>query len=212
MYETLINESSAPLFVREEKAITETSKVKRMKRKNSHSALPHKQSNRNPWKGLVAGVVGGVVASWTMDRFQYWWLSFGGADELQLQQAPSAEGNQEEPATVKTASAISEAVLRHSLTVKEKEIAGALVHYAVGTTAGAVYGVAAEYEPDVTNLAGIPFGAAFWMVVDEGALPLLGLAKGPTAYPISTHAYALASHLVFGLTAEVVRSTVRRAL
>ena len=122
------------------------------------------------------------------------------------------EADQEEPATVKTASAISEGVFGHSLTVKEKEITGALVHYAVGTTADALYGVAAEYEPDVTTLAGIPFGAAFWMVVDEGALPLLGLAKGPTAYPISTHAYALVSHLVFGLTAEVVCSAERRAL
>jgi uncharacterized membrane protein YagU involved in acid resistance len=113
---------------------------------------------------------------------------------------------------VRAASAFSEVVFAHSLTAKEKEIAGPIVHYAVGTTAGAVYGLAAEYEPDVTTLAGIPFGAAFWMVVDEGALPLLGLTKGPTAYPISIHAYALASHLVFGLTAEVVRSTVRRAL
>ena len=147
-----------------------------------------------------------------MDRFQYWWLSFGAGDELQLQQTPSEEDGPEEPATVKTASAISEGVFGHNLTVKEKEIAGPLVHYAVGTSAGAVYGVAAEYEPKVTTLAGIPFGAAFWMVVDEGALPLLGLTKGPNAYPISTHAYALASHLVFGLTAEVVRSTVRRAL
>ena len=113
---------------------------------------------------------------------------------------------------MKTASAISEGVFGHSLTAREKEIAGPIVHYAVGTTAGAAYGLAAEYEPDVTNLAGLPFGAAFWMVVDEGALPLLGLAKGPTAYPTSIHAYALVSHLVFGLTAEVVRSTVRRAL
>ena len=170
------------------------------------------QSTRSAWKGLAAGVVGGLVASWAMDRFQYWWLSFGGGDELQLQQTPSEEGNRDEPATVKTASAFSEGVFGHSLTVKEKEIAGPVVHYAVGTTAGAVYGVAAEYEPDVTTLAGIPFGAAFWMVVDEAALPLLGLAKGPTAYPISTHAYALASHLVFGLAAEVVRRAVRRAL
>jgi hypothetical protein len=118
----------------------------------------NKQSNRNAWKGLVAGVVGGVVASWTMDRFQYWWLSFGGGDERELQQAPSEEGNREEPATVKTASAISEGVFGHSLTAREKEIAGPIVHYAVGTTAGAVYGLAAEYEPDVTTLAGIPFG------------------------------------------------------
>lgn len=83
---------------------------------------------------------------------------------------------------------ISEGVFGHSLTVKEKEIAGPAVHYAVGTTAGAVYGVAAEYEPNVTRLGGIQFGATFWMVVDEGAVPLLGLAKGPTAYPISNHA------------------------
>lgn len=170
----------------------------------------NKQSTRSAWKGLAAGVVGGVVASWAMDRFQYWWLSFGRGDELQLQHAPSDHG--EEPATVKTASAISEAVFGHSLTDREREIAGPIVHYAVGTTAGAVYGLAAEYEPDVTTLAGIPFGAAFCIVVDEGVLPLLGLAKGPTAYPISTHAYALASHLVFGLTAEVVRRAVRRAL
>jgi len=170
------------------------------------------QRNSSPWKGLVAGVIGGLVASWAMDRFQYWWLSFGERDELRLQQTPIAENHQNEPATVKTASLISEGVFGHSLTDREKEIAGALVHYSVGTSAGAVYGLAAECEPRVTKLAGIPFGAAFWLVVDEGALPVLGLAKGPNAYPISTHAYALASHLVFGLTAEVVRSSVRRAL
>lgn len=170
------------------------------------------RKKRSAWKGLAAGVVGGVVASWAMDRFQYWWLSFGGRDELQLQQVSADEGNRDEPATVKTASAISKRVFGHNLTVKEKELAGPLVHYAVGTTAGAVYGLAAEYEPAVTTVAGIPFGVTFWVVVDEGALPLLGLAQGPTAYPLSTHVYALASHLVFGLTTEVVRSAVRRAL
>lgn len=169
------------------------------------------QSNHSGWKGLAAGIVAGLVASWAMDRFQYWWLSFGRDDEQRLQQSPNQEANQEEPATVKTASAIS-GIFAHRLTDREKQIAGPIVHYVVGTTAGAAYGVAAECEPDVTTLAGIPFGAAFWLVVDEGALPLLGLAKGPTAYPTSTHVYALASHLVFGVTAEIVRNAVRRAL
>jgi putative membrane protein len=179
---------------------------------NSNRPLEMKNQNKHsPWKGLVAGVIGGLVASWAMDRFQYWWLSFGESDELRLQQTLGAN-NQDEPATVKTASAISERVLGHRLTDREKEITGALVHYSVGTTAGAVYGLAAECEPRVTKFAGLPFGATFWLVVDEGTLPLLGLAKGPNAYPISTHVYALASHLVFGLTAEVVRSSVRRAL
>ncbi len=167
------------------------------------------QSKRKAWKGLVAGVAGGIVASWVMDRFQYWWLSFAQGSESDVpQQAPNEEPT--EPATVKAASAISEGVFGHSLTAREKEIAGPTVHYAVGTSAGALYGLVAEYHPEVTTLAGIPFGAAFWMIVDEGSLPLLGLAKKPTAYPVATHVYALASHLVFGLTAEVVRSTVRR--
>jgi putative membrane protein len=171
------------------------------------------KSTGNSWKGMLAGLVGGVVASWTMDRFQYWWLSFGKSARRKLpEQAPTQEVVQQEPATVKAASAISERVFSHSLTAREKEIAGPVVHYAVGSTAGALYGLAAEYEPDVTTMTGIPFGVAFWAIVDEGSLPLLGLAKGPTAYPIATHAYALASHIVFGLTAEVVRSTVRRTL
>lgn len=42
------------------------------------------QNHRSAWKGLAAGIVGGIVASWAMDRFQYWWLSFGSDDERQL--------------------------------------------------------------------------------------------------------------------------------
>jgi hypothetical protein len=71
---------------------------------------------------------------------------------------------------------------------------------------------AAELAPKVTTGSGLPFGGVFWLVVDEGAVPLLGLSKGPTAYPLSTHAYALSSHFVYGLTAEVVRRAVRKAM
>jgi len=40
----------------------------------------------------------------------------------------------------------------------------------------------------------------------------LGLKKPPTEYPLSEHAYALASHLVYGLTTEMVRGAVRNVL
>ena len=70
----------------------------------------------------------------------------------------------------------------------------------------------AEVAPQVTAGAGLPFGAVFWAVADEVGVPLLGLAKGPTAYPVSTHVYALASHLVYGVTAEVSRRAVRQVL
>jgi putative membrane protein len=52
----------------------------------------------------------------------------------------------------------------------------------------------------------------FWLVVDETAVPVLGLSKPPTDYPASTHVYALASHLVYGLTAELVRRSLRKVM
>jgi uncharacterized membrane protein YagU involved in acid resistance len=98
------------------------------------------------------------------------------------------------------------------LTQSEKRIAGPAVHYILGTGVGGLYGAAAEIAPKVTAGKGLPIGAVFWLVVDEGAVPLLGLSKVPTAYPLSTHAYALSSHFVYGFTAEVVRRAVRKAM
>jgi len=40
----------------------------------------------------------------------------------------------------------------------------------------------------------------------------MSLSKPARDYPLSTHAYAIASHLVYGVTTEMVRREVRRAL
>jgi putative membrane protein len=77
---------------------------------------------------------------------------------------------------------------------------------------GGVYGIAAEVAPEASAALGLPFGAVFWLAADEVAVLLLGLAKPPSEYPLATHAYSLASHLVYGLTAEAVRRVVRKAL
>ncbi len=58
----------------------------------------------------------------------------------------------------------------------------------------------------------MPFGAALWLGADEVAVPLFGLSGPPFAYPASTHASALAAHLVYGATADLVRRAVRAAL
>ncbi len=155
----------------------------------------------------------GTTSILTMNRFQDVWSKLAAANE----RSPEArvEGAGSEPVddtTIKTASAISEGLFHHTLTGDEKKLGGTLVHYSLGTGVGGLYGAAAEFAPEVTTGVGLPFGVVFWLVVDEGAVPLLGLAKGPAEYPLSAHAYALASHLVFGVTAEFVRRTVRRAL
>jgi len=135
-----------------------------------------------------------------------------------MQPSNGSTGNQSEDmkeqddATVETAKVISEKIFGHELQENEKKPAGAAVHYAFGAATGGLYGALAEVAPQVTTAAGLPFGAAFWLIADETAVPLLGLSKGPTAYPVSTHVYSFASHLVYGVTAELSRRALRQVL
>lgn len=181
------------------------------------SQMGEKQSKPNIWRGIVVGLVAGLAASWTMNRFQDVWIAVtpsndpGENENLSTRNQPTEdEAAAEDNATVKAASAISEGLFEHKLTRGEKKIAGPLVHYFVGATSGIVYGLASEVLPEVTAGFGLPYGTVFWLVVDEGGVSLLRLSKPPTAYPLSTHIYALASHLVFGATAEGVRRLLRR--
>ena len=169
------------------------------------------QRKPNIWKGILVGLIAGLVASWTMNRFQDVWIAASGspnADKKDKEQGSEDEESQDDT-TVRAASAISEGLFDHKLTPSEKKIAGPAVHYSVGAAGGMVYGVASEFLPRVTTGFGLTYGTAFWLVVDEGAVPSLGLSKSPTEYPLSTHVYALASHLVFGATAEGVRRLLR---
>lgn len=119
---------------------------------------------------------------------------------------------EQDDAPERLANAISVGVFRHELTRSEKDTAGTILHYAYGSTMGGLYGAAAELVPGVTTGAGALYGALIWITADEGVVPALGLSKSPAEYPLSIHTYALASHLVFGLTTEIVRGAVRRAL
>jgi len=157
------------------------------------------------WKGVAAGALGGLVASYAMNQFQ------AVTKKLSADGQGEAEKNGGEDATVKTAEAITGA-LGHPLSKEEKKVAGPLVHYAFGTAMGAVYGALAELSPRVARGAGVPFGTAVWLGADEVAVPALGLSKKPAESPPSVHAYALASHLVYGLATDLVRRAVLRAL
>jgi hypothetical protein len=179
-------------------------------------------------KGLAAGVAGGLVASLVMNQFQallgklmegesrshgaqslqQGLPDHGISRELQKRGSDDAKDN----AAVRTGNAVSELVFNHKLTKPQKEVAGAIAHYAMGATSGAIYGAVAELVPQTTVGEGLPFGAAVWAIADEAVVPALGLSKATNDYPLSTHVYAFASHLVFGLTTEIVRRNVRRVL
>jgi len=169
---------------------------------------------RNFWKGAAAGAIGGLVAAWTMNQFQALWSKASEAVESTTPRKSNGRARQEEGenATVKTAELITEKFAGRRLRASEKEKAGALLHYGFGTLVGALYGATAEYVPQTKVGWGVPYGAAVFVGADEIAVPAFGLSKSPTEYPVSQHAYALASHIVYGATLETVRRIVRAKL
>jgi putative membrane protein len=177
----------------------------------------------NVWKGLAVGVAGGLLASLAMNQVQGLMKkalrkgsSGGEQHSADRGEGKSAEGERHEgggeDATVKTASAISEGVFHHPLTKKEKKVAGPALHYALGAVLGGLYGALAELDTRVTRGAGVPFGTAVWLAADEVAVPGFHLSPPPTKTPASTHAQAFAAHVVYGLTTDVVRRTLRRVM
>lgn len=162
---------------------------------------------RDLLKGVVAGLISGLVASWAMNQFQAAWSRQAKGYEkphgAQSMQPSEGEGEgsrsseaQEDDAASRTAKLISRHVFDRELDQNEKRAAGTVVHYVFGTAMGGLYGTMAELAPGVTTAAGLPFGAVFWVLADETVVPLLGLSKGLSGYRLPTHLYALSSHLV----------------
>ena len=151
----------------------------------------------NIWAAAAAGLVAGLAASFVMDRFQ------AGVAAL------SPSDSDAEPATEKAADKVSQAVVGHEVPDDRKPLAGQAVHYALGVGLGVVYAVAAEYRPAVTAGYGTAFALANTALLDEAAVPAVGLGEAPWKTAPSTHLYSVASHMVFGTVTEGVRRLLR---
>jgi hypothetical protein len=118
-----------------------------------------------------------------------------------------------ETATQTVARRVVEDVLeRGPLTRKER--AGRLVHYAFGATWGGAYGLlASSFASPRTLRGGVTFGLAVWLLSDDILLPAFRLAAWPHHYPVKTHVYAVAAHVVYGAAAwGTFRAVERQAL
>jgi uncharacterized membrane protein YagU involved in acid resistance len=164
--------------------------------------------------GVVAGIIGGIVATYVKDHVQAWWSkavdgyesnSAGGRHDSRDWQ----ERYEEENANELAAQAIAERTIDRDLTRDELQVAAPLLHYTFGASMGAIYGGLAEKADEVPLMSGAGFGTALWVAADEVAMPLLGLSKRKGELPFEAHAQSFAAHLVFGLTTELVRRGVR---
>jgi uncharacterized membrane protein YagU involved in acid resistance len=165
-------------------------------------------AHRSVWKGIVAGAVGGLAASFVMNRFQSGWskLSNRNNPEEEIQQS------HEDPSTVKAADKIFVAFRGEHVPDDKKELFGNLFHYGTGVLAGITYGVLSEFTPRARTGFGTAFGSGLFVAADEIAVPLSGLSKSFREYPLSVHLYAWVSHLVFGSALEATRLSTRKVL
>ena len=176
------------------------------------------------FRGMAAGLLAGCAASWVMNSFaQAKPIHEMPRQKRRTERDRSANGREtgtaarhedssEEDATIQTAVAVSRNLFEHELTDEEKKIAGPAVHYAYGSLVGAMYGGLAELLPITGAGFGLPFATMLWLLGDEIAVPALGLGKGPTETPVDKHADALAAHLMYGLTTDVLRRVVKHVI
>lgn len=173
---------------------------------------------RTIWKGLAAGAVSGLAATWIMTQYQV------GSQKLmqKLKQSRSAEEqpggwqNQQQPdnaenPTVTVAKKITGAV-GAQVPEDKKQLAGNVVHYGFGTAMGVFYGLLSEFVPATTTARGVVYGAGLWAAADELTLPAAGLAKWWPEYPLEVHANALAAHIVYAKSMDEIYRGVRRLL
>lgn len=176
--------------------------------------------------GMIAGLFGGLAASWVMNAFmeaagpkiqEAAQKLDGPVKEQRAQQSQPRNGaGHEEPkedATMKTADAVVSAVTggRH-LSMEGKQRGGPVVHYAFGALMGALYGLAAEATPLATAGFGTAFGGALFAGADLWAVPALKLSGSSADAPVSSLATPFSAHLVYGVTTEGVRRLVRAVL
>ena len=169
----------------------------------------------DPAKGILAGLAGGLIGSIVMTEFQRLWTKTSEAvenDNSGEKRTAEQPAQEKEDSTMRAAGKIAELAGRE-LSTDEKKKYGMLVHYVFGTAVGAVYGEAMELTGARGVLVpGLAFGAALFALADEVAVPAMGLSEKPTESPISSHAFGLASHLVYGLSTEIARRGVRAAM
>ena len=169
-------------------------------------------------KGLFAGAIGGLAGSVAMTVSQIAWSKASEAVKKAhdgREESAGTEPTQEkdEDATIKAASKVA-SFAGHDLMREQKPKAGSFVHYGFGTAMGALYGTVMELAPRRFRtvhpaLSGSGFGSALFVGAHEIAVPALGLSGKPSEEPLSDHLREWTLHLVYGISGEMVRRSLR---
>lgn len=184
--------------------------------------MPQQHTSR--WKGFVLGAVGGAAGVVAMGLYWRAVSTLTGGD-------PRSQGGNPEPQALDSVSVVGEhreegesstaamgRIAYRAIAGEEPEsqetrtTLSYLVHWGYSMLTGGVYGAIRGQArvPDVKG--GLALGLGVWLFGDELATPLLGLAKGPTAYPPALHAHAVGAHVAYGLGSSTATQMLHRLM
>jgi uncharacterized membrane protein YagU involved in acid resistance len=177
--------------------------------------MRNRHRERHPFTALIVGAISGLVGTVVMTQFQTIWNKI--SEDMQRPRSehdakPADE--QKEDSTMKAAGKISQEIGR-PLSREERKKAGAWVHYAFGSSVGAVFGVAREMEPRSLHrinpvFAGAAYGTAVFVAAHEVAVPALKLSSNPLKEPIQDQIAEFLSHLIYGIGTAMTYDGLKR--
>ena len=153
---------------------------------------------------MMDGAIAGAVATWVMGKV---------TTVLYEHENKSARRREDDARNGKTAYGVAAGkaagLFGNELSDEERKRYGKAIHWAIGIGAGSVYGLPRSRNELTSLSGGLLFGTAFWLIMDETVTPVLGLTKGPRAFPWQTHARGLAGHLAFGAAARTTLAAMQ---
>lgn len=148
---------------------------------------------------LALGALAGAAAVFVLDRVD--WAMFLSEKPETRAQTKAVRPGGEPPAHV--AATKLEQAAGVDLTPSQHDLAGNLVHYAIGVLPAALYGAARRYAPWLGTGRGGLFGLGLYLLQDQGLNTVSGLSAKPQAYPWQDHARGLAAHLAYGAALDL---------
>jgi putative membrane protein len=161
-------------------------------------ALLNKDSySKATGRGLVAGVIGGLAGTAVKSLVEHF-LTVRKVEQRSTQ--------------IKIVDDLSTKITGSPISVDNEELAEQLVNFPIGASVGAAYGFGKKDDDELNIKDGIILGGSTWITTHETSLPMMGLEPKPTDVPIRMQMNELFAHVLFGITTEVVRSTVLKRL
>ena len=148
-------------------------------------------------KGLLAGIIGGLAGTVIKSLVEHF--------------LPVREVEQKS-AQLEIVDDLSTKITGSPVSVQNEELAEQLVNFPIGASVGAAYGYSKRDDEKLDIKAGIILGSSTWITTHETSLPILGLEPKPIDVPIKMQLNELFAHVLFGITVEVVRSSVLKSL